>query len=1061
MKPVQLELINFGPYRNERINFEELEKAPLFLIGGDTGAGKSTIFDAMTVALFDVTTGERMPTEMRSTFATLDDPLTKVIFYFRHEDLLYRIVRVPKQERRAKRGTGVTEHKSEASLAIVDTVGGTELQHIASQPRNVGEEITQLLQLNAEQFKQIILLPQNEFRKFLISKTEDKLPILKNIFGTKLYETFTKQIELLYRDAKKKSERYNTDLEGKYASQVWTNEERQQFEAEADQYKESLAAQFVKQHHETKRNAEKTYQQAKMACDVASEKFEKAAVIAADFQRLADCQKNYQQEIIQQKEQYEKEMQHRKELEFAASVKDLVNSLDKAVDKVLSCKNELEIKQPDLLKKEKTLTSLIAKKNQLITDKTEIDTLKAQITPWFQLRTVAESVEEYHENKAAAETVLQKTTDKKTVLQQQLMELQNEWDTLESQAVTLEELALQEKVLGKLQQAEKDFRRLSKETTHLEKNQKEIVQQQKRFTKEMTALEAALRNQKNQLNVKLIDRRELMVAQLRLELKDGKPCEVCGAIEHPYAQTTLDANETKLKSSMEEVEDLKESIAKTNEKIEQINNRLLETADSLIKAQRAFSEKEIELMDQYNDFRLELKKINTKIELSAQYDAASLATLTMESEQHFQQSSQRLTEQKELAALLQKKIDQLKTDLQEVVKDDAKQQAFLKTATDKLTDLQNKYPDLASPESYTLKIEDAEKRIKAFEVLFDSTKTQLSEAEADYKELKGSLSEIKKNLKEESETADTLAAELQQTLKQPDSLTKEEQVVRTWLTELAQDQLTKLVSSITKYEEKQKNYEKTIHELSTKLDGIAVPDLESLEIQRNQFKQEETEALRIYTNTNRTLELTSSTLKEIHAIINKQGKHLESFQEIADLYNVIKGISSETGKLKLETYVVQEHLRRVLEHANRHYINQLTNGRYTFSLSNQHRDGARSDAGLDIDVFDFATGTIRSTKTLSGGETFIAALSIALSLSEVVQNTTNGVVIDALFVDEGFGSLDKDTLEKAMSALEQIGENRMVGVISHVEEMKERISQQLVIEKAGDGRSHIRVLDKN
>lgn len=118
------------------------------------------------------------------------------------------------------------------------------------------------------------------------------------------------------------------------------------------------------------------------------------------------------------------------------------------------------------------------------------------------------------------------------------------------------------------------------------------------------------------------------------------------------------------------------------------------------------------------------------------------------------------------------------------------------------------------------------------------------------------------------------------------------------------------------------------------------------------------------------------------------------------------------------------------------------------------------DHGLDINIYDNETGASRSADTLSGGETFIAALSIALALSEVVQNTANGVQIEALFIDEGFGSLDQETLQKAMQALEQIGKNRLVGVISHVEEMKSTIGQQIIIKKVGDGRSKVKSVIK-
>ncbi|MBP5843934.1 SMC family ATPase, partial [Lactiplantibacillus plantarum] len=193
--------------------------------------------------------------------------------------------------------------------------------------------------------------------------------------------------------------------------------------------------------------------------------------------------------------------------------------------------------------------------------------------------------------------------------------------------------------------------------------------------------------------------------------------------------------------------------------------------------------------------------------------------------------------------------------------------------------------------------------------------------------------------------------------------------------------------------------------------------------------------------------------------MHQQGTFAKRFAEITSLYNIMTGKDGNDHKLKLETYVVQNYLQRVLNYANDHFINLLSNNRYTFELAAEASDN-RSDHGLDINVYDNETGNSRSSNTLSGGETFIAALSIALSLSEVVQSSANGVQIDALFVDEGFGSLDDETLEKAMQALETIGENRMVGVISHIESMKRTIGQQVLIKKMGDGRSTVRLISK-
>ena len=179
MRPIALKLSYFGPFESADIDFRNFIESPIFLISGDTGAGKSTILDAMSYALFGATTGSRGPKDVRSQFATVEEK-TQVTFYFEQGSHLYRVVRSPKQTLMSARK--VTDQGQKASLAIVDGVNGKELQSLASKPEDVGPEITGILRLDHKQFKKIILLPQNDFSRFLKDSTEEKKKILKKIF---------------------------------------------------------------------------------------------------------------------------------------------------------------------------------------------------------------------------------------------------------------------------------------------------------------------------------------------------------------------------------------------------------------------------------------------------------------------------------------------------------------------------------------------------------------------------------------------------------------------------------------------------------------------------------------------------------------------------------------------------------------------------------------------------------------------------------------------------------------------------------------------------------------
>ena len=237
------------------------------------------------------------------------------------------------------------------------------------------------------------------------------------------------------------------------------------------------------------------------------------------------------------------------------------------------------------------------------------------------------------------------------------------------------------------------------------------------------------------------------------------------------------------------------------------------------------------------------------------------------------------------------------------------------------------------------------------------------------------------------------------------------------------------------------------------------PNLDKLETELKENKKTHDSLLSEMSLLEKSLEDVKATYIALKANQEEHQNKKKANQELSDLLGVVKGNKTiGKGRLGLEDYVIRQYFQQIIEYANTHYIGPLTDNRYLFLLSEEGR--VESDHyGLNVNVYDQLTGSERSVKTLSGGETFIAALAIALSLSEIVQNTSNGTAIDALFIDEGFDSLDEKALAKAITVLEQIGENRMVGVISHVEAMKNELSQKLIIAKNHDGSSYTKVLN--
>ena len=326
MRPVQLELTNFGPYRKEVINFTQFDHAPLFLIGGDTGAGKSTLFDAMTVALFATTSGDRNVEEMRSTFAGPEDDLTKVTFYFQQGNHLYRIERVLQQER-AKRGGGTTIQKATASLVIVDKIGGQEIEKLGDKIKEVSDQIEQILGLNAEQFKQIILLPQNDFSRFLKEDSKTKTQILKKIFGTGIFDRFQKSLEERLRQSNKDMEKRQAQLDGHFTSRVWSEEELAVLAQTPASEKLARLEDLLAQRQDNLKEQKSILKDAHEDLAKLQKSLQSAQDVAKIFQELEQAKERYRLEIEEGAQEQAEAKSHLEELQFAQGLQETISSL--------------------------------------------------------------------------------------------------------------------------------------------------------------------------------------------------------------------------------------------------------------------------------------------------------------------------------------------------------------------------------------------------------------------------------------------------------------------------------------------------------------------------------------------------------------------------------------------------------------------------------------------------------------------------------------------------------------------------------------------------------------
>ena len=1058
MRPVQLELTNFGPYRKEVINFTQFDHAPLFLIGGDTGAGKSTLFDAMTVALFATTSGDRNVEEMRSTFAGPEDDLTKVTFYFQQGKHLYRIERVLQQER-AKRGGGTTMQKATASLVIVDKIGGQEIEKLGDKIKEVSDQIEQILGLNAEQFKQIILLPQNDFSRFLKEDSKTKTQILKKIFGTGIFDRFQKSLEERLRQSNKDMDKRQAQLDGHFASQVWSEEELAVLAQTPASEKLTRLEKLLSQRQESFTEQKSILKAAHEDLAKLQNSLQTAQDVAKIFQEVEQAKERYRLEIEEGAQGQAEAKAHLEELQFAQGLQETISSLKQYQKQLVQLEQDLEISQEALSEKQQVFEGVKAQKEELAVQSEDFLQKEEKLGAWKEDIIYAQSLAQEQEkikrssaNYKQLEATYQQARKEIEILNKSLSDL-------EVNRLSLDSLHEAEKLLQSVGYSVEN--QLAQDLNEIEDLNEELTKTEKRrqtLSFDIDQAQERLKELEEKLRRTLASRRQLMIAQLQAELEEGQPCMVCGALEHPNVGGAQ-ADEVALKNLMDQVEKLQvqkekqvATVSNRQATLSEVESKRQDLLDQVTKVKGTLEKHYQELEDQV--------KGRFEFDFSEHYEADRGQALLLKVKKYYQKLQKRFDKEEDDCVRYQDEIGKAQEKLTKLAKTYQEAKAVLEQSKERLRDLQEAHPELKSVEVYQNRIAHAKQELALYEKQVKENGEAYNQLHADIREIKGRLESITKSKEKLEQDVKRLSAELEQSIKAEGALTNDLEQVELWLLEVNNQAIPMLQAKLTTYATLKQELQTQICKGQELLQNKEQPDLDSLAQAVKACQENYDKQLAQVSVMKKGLKDATATYQAAKTLQDSSQEAFKVHQELSDLVKVVKGENTAlTGRLNLEVYVIRQYFQQILDYANANYIGLLTDNRYSFVLSEEGRR-ARDHFGLDINVYDQLTGSERSVKSLSGGETFIAALAIALSLSEVVQNTSKGAVIEALFIDEGFGSLDKEALTKAIAVLEQIGENRMVGVISHVDDMKEGITQQLAIIKSHDGSSRIKIVDK-
>jgi len=1005
MKPFKLTLQAFGPFaKTEQVDFTQLGSNPLFLINGPTGSGKTSILDAICFALYGETTGnERQGIQMRCDQSAANLP-TEIIFEFALHDKHYRVMRAPEQEAPKARGEGTTTKKHTASLYEITD----EERLITSKTAQVKTEVTALLGLNESQFRQVMVLPQGKFRELLLASSKDREAIFGQLFQTDIY----KKIEFALKDRalsiSKSKDEFDNQIRG--ALQVGEVSTEQELNDKLTQANEQSAQAKTAEHTSSEKLSQsKAKLQQMIALNGQFVKLEqgRAALKTHQEQQSVITERNVALERATQASKLEAPYS-----QWQSSLKQVTEFEQKLVSlNVEQEQAQAMLKQSEALHQKATLEAeqIPALNEQLF----KLDQTQQKLVDRAQQQSNVNALQQQKLEQ-------QKTLDKYVAFKEKLASdaLKGSQDLEQARKDVTEKVTLEAEIANK-QRLTSDLRKLAQI-----KGQQATLDKQtdaKQATKQ--ALEAELATKQKFADQTELDWHNAQAAVLAQKLEKDQPCPVCGSCTHPSPASFV-GNEV----SKQQVESARQ--------IERAALDQFNQASSVLEQHLALCEQKKSMM------------------MSAEADLGDKATFNIAEVE--EQLSQHLLRLQHLSAIDLVKMEQTVLELnQRCIDGEAKINQLKEEISANDTALKLSIEQL---EKLTMAINGEFNTVEQVEVKRVQIQQLISQLKLALETAQGQAQQAvmrQSNLESQMVTHREL---LGQAVKQRElneqawhsalqatSIASEQEFLASRSTP---SELEVWQNEITQYNRTSVQLEQTISDLEQALVGMQQPNLE---LEHLSVKQQETE----YLQTRTALDTAQSILHRLEKVaqdiaqLHEKNHKLEAeYKVYGTLYDVASG---KTGsRVSLHRFVLGVLLDDVLIQASQR-LSIMSRGRYQLVRKTEGFKGA-AGRGLDLSVEDGYTGKVRDVATLSGGESFMAALALALGLSDVVQSYSGGIRLDTLFIDEGFGSLDPESLDLAMQILIDLQQSgRTIGVISHISELKEQMSLRLDVESSRVG----------
>ncbi len=1045
MKPLYLELSAFGPYaKTEKVSFDTLNAAGIFLISGATGAGKTTLFDAISVALYGHTSGAyRQQEHLRSHFAEASTA-TSVVFHFSLRNKRYEITRMPKQMRPKSRGEGFTEKPATAELLIFDALEATEPEQVLSGVQKVDAKMIEILGVDVDQFRQIMMIPQGAFREMLTASSKEREEVLGSLFRTQLYrhirEAFAekaKTVEETIKSIEQKQALLMSGLSPEHkaslTSETLTVEDRNRYLEQALKHIEARITEL-----------NTALSDVDSAYDVQFKQLEKA------------------KEQLEYRRKLKALEEERKVLfERRGTVEELKNALRRADE----ARPLLEFESASRQAKNKRRELAASKEASEALLNTQREALK-KIEPAYETAISEEAQERIEQRKASIRT-LEEAIDcyqRAVKLGKQMTDLSRLLDDEQSKLESLEEVMKKnEQQIEAMSQRIEQLGDTGAKTDRVrsELNQTRAIRE--RLEEVSERLDALQRFEAEAVDYKaevekirvVVDRQSAhyktqqmhyhlgQAYALSLELTEGASCPVCGSTAHPLKaqepevfveKQTLEA----LAEALEvERSNLREKEAVLQKKVAEAQG-LYGTLEGLLKAAGAALPKErksssyravaadeaIGVAQALDVLEAQLKRHQSEADEKARLlkEQKSMRETVRDTKVQIEGMRNALALKRDEVSAMKGQRAALLDQVPEEFMGVTAAQATIQGLTATVLKEENTRRELtASVQSTREKISDETGRLEIW-------KKQLETAEKDF-----------------SEKAQVFLEALEASAFESYEAYKD--------SKMAEETYEAYKTEVEGYATRCDQVEKRVEAVKEWLDPTVSVDSDALEQALKATREKRTALFEQLKGVEQSKSEIVSVQTQLEALDRASASAYAEYEVIGKVSRVAKGQNAHN--LTFERFVLGYLLDDIVAAANQR-LSKMTEGRYELYRSEVVVD-KRVGSGLDLEVFDFYTGRGRSVKTLSGGEMFKASLSLALGLSDVVQSYSGGVQLETLFVDEGFGTLDQESLDQAINCLLDLKQNgKVVGIISHVAELKARIDKKILI-VAAQGGSEIKV----